>query len=39
MLRDDLEGTTPTRTTTFSAKEQGSAARGPQLVITYVVVP
>jgi hypothetical protein len=39
MLRDDVEGTAPARTTTFSAKNAGNAARGPQLVITYVVVP
>jgi hypothetical protein len=39
MLRDDVEGSTPARTTTFSAKNAGNAVRGPQLVITYVVVP
>jgi hypothetical protein len=39
MLRDDVEGSATARTTTFSAKNLGTAAQGPQLVITYVVVP
>jgi xanthosine utilization system XapX-like protein len=39
MIRDDGEGTSPARTATFSAKEQGTVAQEPQLVITYVVVP
>ena len=39
MLRDDVEGSATARTTTFSAKNLGTAAQGPQLVITYVAVP
>ena len=39
MLRDDVEDSSPARTTTFSAKDLGTAAQGPQLVITYVTVP
>jgi hypothetical protein len=39
MLRDGVEGSATTRTTTFSAKNLGTAVRGPQLVITYVTVP
>lgn len=39
MLRDDVEGSSTTRTVTFSAKNLGSVAQGPQLVITYVTVP
>jgi len=39
MLRDDVEGSATARTTTFSAKNLGTAAQGPQLVITYVTVP
>ena len=39
MLRDDVEGSATARTTTFSAKNLGTAARGPQLVITYVSGP
>ncbi len=39
MIRDDTEGSATTRTTTFAAKELGTVAREPQLVITYVVVP
>jgi hypothetical protein len=39
MIRDDPEGPAPIRTTTFAAKERGTVAQEPQLVITYVVVP
>lgn len=39
MIRDDAEGSAPTRTSTFSAKELGTIAQEPQLVITYVTVP
>jgi hypothetical protein len=39
MIRDDTEGTSPARTATFSAKELGTVAQEPQLVITYVTVP
>jgi hypothetical protein len=39
MIRDDTEGSSPTRTATFSAKELGTVAQEPQLVITYVTVP
>jgi hypothetical protein len=39
MIRDDVEGSATTRTATFSAKELGTVAQEPQLVITYVTVP
>ena len=39
MLRDDVEGSATTYTQTYSAKNLGTAAQAPQLVITYVVVP
>jgi len=39
MIRDDVEGSATTRTETFSAKELGTIAQVPQLVITYVTVP
>lgn len=39
MIRDDTEGSATTRTATFSAKELGTVAQDPQLVITYVTVP
>ena len=39
MIRDDVEGSGATRTTTFSAKELGTVAQEPQLVVTYVTVP
>ena len=39
MIRDDAEGSGTTRTATFSAKQLGSVAQAPQLVITYVTVP
>jgi hypothetical protein len=35
MLRDDVEGSATARTTTFSAKNLGTLAQTPQLVITY----
>jgi hypothetical protein len=35
MLRDDVEASATTRTSTFSAKELGTLAQAPQLVITY----
>lgn len=38
MLRDDVEGSSTTRTQTYSAKNLGTASQVPQLVITYVVV-
>jgi hypothetical protein len=39
MIRDDTEGSSPARTATFAAKELGTVAQEPQLVITYVTVP
>lgn len=39
MLRDDVEGSATAYTQTYSAKNLGTAAQAPQLVITYVVVP
>jgi large repetitive protein len=39
MIRDDTEGSATTRTSTFSAKELGTVAQEPQLVVTYVLVP
>ena len=39
MIRDDTEGSATTRTATFSAKELGTIAQEPQLVVTYVTVP
>lgn len=39
MIRDDTEGSATTRTTSFAAKELGTVAQEPQLVVTYVVVP
>ena len=39
MIRDDVEGSATTRTATFAAKEQGTVAQEPQLVVTYVTVP
>lgn len=39
MIRDDTEGSATTRTATFTAKELGTIAQEPQLVITYVTVP
>jgi hypothetical protein len=39
MIRDDTEGSGTTRTATFAAKELGTVAQEPQLVITYVPLP
>lgn len=39
MLRDDTEGSSTTRTETLSAKNLGTLAQAPQLVITYVLAP
>jgi len=39
MIRDDTEGSATTQTATFSAKELGTVAQEPQLVVTYVAVP
>lgn len=39
MLRDDVEGSATSYTATFSAKELGTPAQAPQLVVTYVTVP
>jgi hypothetical protein len=39
MLRDDTEGATTARTATFSAKNLGTLAQAPQLVVTYVTTP
>lgn len=39
MLRDDAEGSVTTYTQTISAKNLGTLAQAPQLIITYVVVP
>ena len=38
MLRDDVESSATARTATFSAKDLGTLAQTPQLVITYVTV-
>jgi hypothetical protein len=39
MIRDDAEGSATTDTETFSAKELGTLAQEPQLVLSYVTVP
>ena len=39
MLRDDVENFATTYTSTFAAKNLGTPAQSPQLVITYVNVP
>ena len=39
MIRDDTEGSATTRTATFAAKQLGTIAQEPQLVVTYVPVP
>ena len=39
MIRDDVEGSATTRTATFAAKELGTVAQEPQLIVTYVTVP
>ena len=37
MIRDDVEGSSTTRTGTYSTKNLGTLARAPQLVVTYTV--
>lgn len=39
MIRDDAEGSASTLTETFSAKDLGTLAQAPQLVVSYVDVP
>lgn len=39
MIRDDVEGSTTARTVTFSAKNLGTLAQAPQLIVSYVAVP
>jgi hypothetical protein len=39
MIRDDVENSATARTSTFSAKNLGTAAQAPELVVTYVTVP
>jgi hypothetical protein len=39
MLRDSVEGSATARTNTFSAKNLGTLAQAPQLVVTYVTLP
>ncbi|MEP6468640.1 MAG: DNRLRE domain-containing protein [Chloroflexota bacterium] len=39
MVRDDVENSATARTSTFSAKDLGTTAQAPELVITYVTVP
>jgi hypothetical protein len=39
MIRDDVEGSATTWTATFAAKDLGTVAQEPQLVVTYVTVP
>ena len=39
MIRDDTENSATARTTTFSAKNLGTLAQTPQLVVTYVTTP
>lgn len=39
MLRDDVEGSVTTSTQTYSAKDLGTLAQAPQLLVTYVAVP
>jgi hypothetical protein len=39
MIRDDAENSATARTATFSAKNLGTLAQAPQLVISYVTVP
>jgi len=38
MLRDDVEGSSTTSTQTFSAKNLGTLAQAPQLIVTWVAV-
>jgi hypothetical protein len=39
MLRNDSESSSPSRTVTFSAKDLGTLAQAPQLIVTYVTTP
>jgi hypothetical protein len=39
MLRDDAEGSITSYTQTYSAKDLGTLAQAPQLLVTYVAVP
>jgi len=39
MIRDDVENSATTRTATFSAKNLGTLAQAPQLIVTYTVAP
>jgi len=39
MIRDDTENSVTTRTATFSAKNLGTLAQAPQLIVTYTVAP
>jgi hypothetical protein len=39
MIRDDRENSSTARTTTFSAKNLGTLAQAPQLIVTYVTTP
>jgi hypothetical protein len=39
MIRDDVEGAATARSVTISAKQLGTLAQAPQLVVTYVVIP
>ena len=39
MIRDDTESSATARTVTFSAKDLGTLAQAPQLVVTYVTTP
>jgi large repetitive protein len=39
MVRDDVEGSAAARTVTISAKQLGTLAQVPQLLVTYVVTP
>lgn len=39
MLRDDVEGAVTIATQTYSAKDLGTLAQAPQLLVTYVAVP
>jgi hypothetical protein len=39
MIRDDAEGSSPPRTVSFSAKDLGTLAQAPELIVTYVTTP
>jgi hypothetical protein len=39
MIRDDVENSATARTATFSAKNLGTLAQAPQLIVTYVTTP